>query len=192
MPTASELLDNRATILARIHRRRHHSGLSPSEDEDDEDSVNRLIVDEDHLTAGDSPPFTYHRPFHFVQDNTNNTINSEEGVSVDPHFVSPERNVEVERIASAYDNGSFAPRERRTSGGGKWPRQKYVFNSSSMMQSGYHKRKCDAKNCVHQYGSSCADILLQPHLYPHICKKKGKAFNIFGRKISIDKITALT
>ena len=188
MPTASELLDNRATILARIHRRRHHSGLSPSEDEDDEDSINRLIVDEDHLTAGDSQPFTYHRPFHFVQDNTNNTINSEEDVSVDPHFVSPERNVEVERIASAYDNGSFAPRERRTSGGGKWPRQKYVFNSSSMMQSGYHKRKCDAKNCVHQYGSSCADILLQPHLYPHICKKKGKVFNIFDMKISIDKI----
>lgn len=142
MPTASELLDNRATILARIHRRRHHSGLSPSEDEDDDD---RLIVDEDHLTDGDSPSFTYQTPFHFVQNNTTNSINSEEDGSVDAHIVTPDRNVEVERIASAYNNGSFTPRERRTSGGGKWPRQKYVFNSSSLMQTGYHKRKCDAK-----------------------------------------------
>ena len=70
-----------------------------------------------------------------------------------------------------YENLS---RGRRTSGGGKWPRQKYIFNSSSSIKSGYRKRNCHAKNCVHQFGSSCTDVLLQPHLFPHICKNKGK------------------
>ena len=153
MPTASELVDNRA-IVARIHRRRRVSGTSQSDEEDD--TENPLISDTESPSLS---LYNHLAPFHPGQ-NTNR-----ENISDDQHMVISGHE------HTTYENLSH---ERRA-GGGKWPRQKYIFNSSSVMQSGYRKRSCVAENCVHQFGSSCADILLQPHLYPHICKNKGKS-----------------
>lgn len=153
MPTASEIVDNRA-IVARIHRRRHSSGISQFDDGDDSD--NPLVPDEDDHQ--NSTSYNYLMPFHPGQETRGNDD------SVDNQVVTIE-----DRDHTTYEN---IPRERR-SGGGKWPKQKYMFNSSSLIKSGYRKRNCSAENCVHQYGGSCADILLQPHLYPHICKNKG-------------------
>ena len=155
MPTAAEIVDNRA-IVARIHRRRHHSETSQFDDE--EDVENPLIIRDDH--DGVTAEYSRHERIAYDDDE----VESDNGSANDRH------RIHTRQESIPYENAS---RERRVVGGGKWPRQKYIFNSSSVIQSGYRKRKCDAENCVHQFGNSCADILLQPHLYPHICKNKG-------------------
>jgi hypothetical protein len=153
MPTASELVDDNRALVARIHRRRHLSGISQFDDEDDTENPLISEVDLQNLNS-----YNHLVPFDLDQEANGNNGSDDQDRVISGHEHTP------------YENAS---RERR-SGGGKWPRQKYIFNSSSVKQSGYRKRTCVAENCVHQFGSSCADILLQPHLYPHICKNKGK------------------
>ena len=149
MPTASEIVDNRA-IVARINRRRHHSEISQFDDEDD--AENPLIIEDEHQNV---TSYNQHVRISHDQSTDRDHESGNRHITGQEHF--------------PYENVSRG----RGVGGGKWPRQKYIFNSSSVIQSGYRKRKCDAENCVHQFGNSCADILLQPHLYPHICKNKG-------------------
>ena len=157
MPTASELVENRA-IVARIHRR--NSAISQFEDDEDDSEDDSLIVQ--HQPQEEDVSISYH---HRIILGVNSSLGSEQ--DHDEVVGHPPQDIPaVERRAHQNSN------QRR--GGGKWPKQKYLFNSSSVMQSGYRKRKCDAHNCVHQYGNSCADILLRPQLYPHICKNKGK------------------
>ena len=158
MPTASELVDNRA-IVARIHRRRH-----PSED----DSDSPLMPAEEYQ---DVPSYGYFVPLPHEQQMEQTT-----DLNDDLHNL---QNVVRATEHQTRAREAVGGRERRP--GGKWPRQKYIFNSSSVLKPGYRKRYCEAENCVHQYGSSCVDILLQPHLYPHICKSKGtkRIFNHF-------------
>ena len=157
MPTASELLDNRA-IPARIYRRRHPAGIHRFDDDDD-DSDNPLIPAHDHQNVISYDPFVSLR--HDQPMEANNDSNN--GLEIQPNVVRI-----TEQIPASRTEG-----RERARGGGKWPRQKYIFNSSSVIKPGYRKRECEAENCVHQFGSSCVDILLQPHLYPHISKSKG-------------------
>ena len=157
MPTASELLDNRA-IPARIHRRRHPTGIHRFDDDED-DSDNPLIPAHDHQNSISYGPFVSLRHNQPREANTD----SDNGLEVQPNVVRITEQVPAPRTEA----------RERARGGGKWPRQKYIFNSSSVLKPGYRKRECEAENCVHQFGSSCVDILLQPHLYPHISKSKG-------------------
>ena len=132
----------------------------------EEDSDNPLVPARDTQNA----PYNYFAPIrHDEQMEEPNDSNDESE--------NPTNVVQVTEQISAPRSprggrGEIGGRER-TRGGGKWPRQKYLFNSSSVLKPAYRKQKCEAENCVHQYGSSCVDILLQPHLYPHISKSKG-------------------
>ena len=158
MPTASELLDNRA-IPARIHRRRHPSGIHRFDDDED-DGDNPLMPAQDHqsrIVYDHFVPLRHDQPIEAYINSNDESENQQNVVRITEQMPAPRNEVGRER----------------SRGGGKWPRQKYIFNSSSNLKPGYRKRECEAENCVHQYGSSCVDILLQPHLYPHISKNKG-------------------
>ena len=171
MPTPSEIVDNR-TIAARLHRRQQ-SGITQYT-YDGEDS---LITTDNH---GDQDITVYHDHQHHHQYHHTDHQDDSDDEDIDNNVVEEENVGEHEETNDSHqshdqeapNNGPRRIFQERV-GGGKWPKQKYLFNSSSTIHTEYRKRKCHAVNCVHQFGGSCAAILLRPQLYPQICQKKG-------------------
>lgn len=171
MPTPSEIVDNR-TIAARLHRRQQ-SGITQYTYDGEDSLITTDNHDDQEITAyhGHQHHHQYHHPDH--QDDDDENIEEDDLEEEDL-----EENGESNDLQQGYhqeepESGSHRVVQQRVGGGGKWPKQKYLFNSSSTIHREYRKRKCHAVNCVHQFGSSCAAILLKPQLYPQICQKKG-------------------